>query len=364
MNARPLSALDPSTVAPAATGRLVGLDVARAFAIIGMVWVNFRMTLHHFSEAPAIAQVLDGRAAALFVTLAGVGVSLMARRTPTAEVRRLLWKRAAVLWVFGMAWSPVWIGDILHYYGVWLAMAALLVTVSSRALLGLAAVLPVVATGMLLTLDYTQGWDFTELTYTDFWTLGGQLRNLFFNGLHPTIPWLSFLLVGMVVGRAELTDTRLQRRMVVGGLGMWATTELLSKAVVAATTPAIGADVAPHLFGTNAMPPSLPYMVAAGSLAIAVIGASQWFVQQRPFGLGTGRPTRALTHLGQLSLSVYIVHVFVVVVGHTLFFGAPLATVVLPAALLFVALALPAADQWRQHHRRGPFEQLLRKVTG
>ncbi|HCH61195.1 MAG TPA: hypothetical protein DFR83_00225 [Deltaproteobacteria bacterium] len=345
---------------PSSGPRLVGLDVARAVAIVGMVWVNFRVTIHGVGSAPAWAEALDGRAAALFVTLAGLGVSLMARGKPAAEVRKRLWARSALLWAFGMAWSPIWVGDILHYYGVWLAMAAVLITASSRILLGLAAVLPVVAVGLLLTLDYEAGWNLGALEYRDFWTFSGQLRHLFFNGLHPVVPWFSFLLIGMLLGRLELSKAHVQKRLAIGGFGLWAATEGVSDGLVWATNDVLGKESAPYLFGTMSMPPTLFYMVAGASLAVAVIGVCLWGTDR----VGVNRAVQVLSHLGQLSLSVYIVHVGVALTGQALFPGAPILAGVLPAMVGFVLLALLSCHQWRLRNRRGPFEQLLRRVAG
>jgi len=343
-----------------AKGRLTGLDVARAMAIVGMVWVNFRMHIYGVGTAPKWAEMLDGRAAALFVMLAGVGVSLMSRNKTAAEVRPVIWRRAAVLYVVGMAWSPVWFADIIHYYGVWLAMAALLVKASSRVLAGLAAATVFTSTVLMVTMDWTAGWDFTTLHYTEFWTLTGQLRHLLFNGLHPVFPWFAFMLVGMIVGRWDLSSARVQKRMVAGGLTVWAAFEVISDLLIEATTPVLGEEIAPFLFGSGSMPPTALYALAAGALAIAAIGAAQWFVQKA----GDILLVRALTHLGQLSLSVYIVHGVVSLLGYHFLLGVPLIPFVVPATVVFSLLALVAAHHWRLRHKRGPFELLLRKVAG
>src|SRR3712207_1551848 len=65
--------------------RVVGYDVARALAIFGMVVVHFTLVMsgHTYSAAAArprwvgaVLHFLDGRAAAAFVVLAGIGVTL------------------------------------------------------------------------------------------------------------------------------------------------------------------------------------------------------------------------------------------------------------------------------------------------
>ena len=63
--------------------RIDGFDFARALAVYGMVLVNFR-TVMGGTEEPAwsefLGSLVPGRASALFVILAGVGISLMTAR--------------------------------------------------------------------------------------------------------------------------------------------------------------------------------------------------------------------------------------------------------------------------------------------
>ena len=68
---------------------------------------------------------------------------------------------------------------------------------------------------LLATLDYEAGWDFETFTYFGFWTAAGQVRHLFFNGFHPVVPWLAFLLVGMWLGRQDLRDPEVRRSLPV-----------------------------------------------------------------------------------------------------------------------------------------------------
>ena len=60
--------------------RVIGYDLARALAVIGMVVVNFKIAMGAEQNDPAwlvgIVGLIDGRAAATFVVLAGVGLSL------------------------------------------------------------------------------------------------------------------------------------------------------------------------------------------------------------------------------------------------------------------------------------------------
>ena len=123
--------------------RVIGVDVARAAAVFGMVVVNFKTVMVVESAGPEwlvwMTGLLDGRAAATFVVLAGVGISLLSRRSresgalvAVARDRGTLIRRAVFLFLFGLAYTPVWPGDILHFYGVYICVAAFFLTAPSN----------------------------------------------------------------------------------------------------------------------------------------------------------------------------------------------------------------------------------------
>lgn len=71
----------PLRVRSAGHSRLDGLDIARPFAFVGVVTVNFDVVMVGATNAETgIAQLLQGRAAAAFVVLAGVCRGLAARQ--------------------------------------------------------------------------------------------------------------------------------------------------------------------------------------------------------------------------------------------------------------------------------------------
>ena len=69
--------------------RIVGYDFARALAIFGMVIVNYKIVMGAEKAGPHwlldVFGLLDGRAAATFVVLAGAGISLMTQRARLAH---------------------------------------------------------------------------------------------------------------------------------------------------------------------------------------------------------------------------------------------------------------------------------------
>ena len=63
--------------------RITGFDFARALALLGMILVNFKMAMNAETGSNILLSfttLLQGRASALFVILAGIGVTLIIKR--------------------------------------------------------------------------------------------------------------------------------------------------------------------------------------------------------------------------------------------------------------------------------------------
>ena len=359
---------------PVPSQRIVGLDLARALAVIGMVVVNFKVVMAS-EPSPVwldrLTGMLEGRAAALFVVLAGVGVALLTRRSREsgdpgliAADRKTILKRALFLFVVGLAYTPAWPPDILHFYGAYLVIAALFITAPTDRLMWSAGVLATGFVAMLLVFNYESGWDWSTLTITDFWTPVGLIRHLFFNGFHPVFPWAAFMLIGMWLGRFDLADPGLRKRILAWAAGVAVTVEAVS--VVAVRLLSVGlsgldAEEVGHVFGTNPMPPMPQYVVAGAATAIVVIVLSVE-VTDRYAGAWWSHP---LVSTGQLALTIYVAHVVVgmgVLETAGRLYGQSLGFAV-AAALAFSLAAILFAWAWRSRFSRGPLEWVIRKVT-
>lgn len=371
---------EPSAVAgPSAAGRIEGYDLARAFAIFGMVIVNFKVVMTGVNWGQEggggflgfATGLLEGRAAALFVILAGVGLTLGARRAVASgdagalsAARRRLWKRSAALFFGGLAFSLIWPGDILHFYGWYLGLGALMLAWADRRLLSAAAGFAAGFVLLLLLFDYEAGWEFETLTYTDFWTAAGQVRHLFFNGLHPVFPWTAFLAFGLWLGRRDLRRAEVRRALLIRGAAVALCAESASWFWLrrwTAGASAEDAEILRALFGTEAMPPMPLYLLAAGGTAVAVIalsaGLSERFAGSAVHG--------ALTAAGRLSLTIYVAQVLLGMgaleaagrlEGQSLEFAVAMAALFYLSAVLFAAL-------WTRRFRQGPLEAGLRRLS-
>jgi uncharacterized membrane protein YeiB len=355
--------------------RIAGYDLARALAIMGMVAVNFRWAMDAYEVGPAwlafLADLIDGRAAATFVVLAGVGISLMSRRARETgdaqamlQTRNRLLKRALFLFVVGHAFALVWDADILHFYGVYLTVGALLLAAPGRALWRIAAALAGAFVLLMGIFDYEYGWDWETMTYHGFWTARGLFSTLFFNGFHPVIPWAAFLLVGMWLGRQDLFDPAVRKRILVRAASVALATEAVSALLVSlfsAGATKIEKEYIEAFLGTWSMPPLPLYLLAGGGTAIVVITRCVAFARAHP----SSKLLSPMVATGQLAFTLYIAHV-VLGMGVLEAYGLqelrslPLA---LGSALVFCALAVLFSYAWRKRYEKGPLEWVMRKVT-
>ncbi len=356
--------------------RITGYDIARALAIFGMVVVNFKIVMGASANGPdwlvALVGLLEGRAAATFVVLAGIGLSLLSRKAREAndtmrltQDRNTLLRRALFLFVVGLLYTPIWPADILHFYGVYIAVAAFMLAVPVRQLWIAAVGLVAAFVVMFLTLNYDAGWDWTTLEYEGLWTPVGMIRHLFYNGFHPVVPWLSFMLVGMAIGRLDMSESAVRRRVFWWGIGVAAVAEAIGWGIVRVLSDGAGpagAEIISALFGTEPMPPLPLYMMAGTGTAVAVIAMC--------VSLGERLPDAAwlkpFVSTGQLALTLYVAHV-VIGMGTLEAIGRlenqTLASALLASAVFCMA-SIAFATLWRMRFKRGPLEMQMRKLTG
>jgi uncharacterized protein len=354
--------------------RVVGFDVARALAILGMVVVHFSLVMAADRSGPGWLNVvlgfLDGRAAATFVVLAGVGVTLMSRRAvlvtdphAIAKVQKVLILRGVFLLVLGFINLRIWPGDILRVYGVSLLLAARLITASDRRLLfgalGYAAGFVV----LFLVLDFEKNWDWGTLTYRRLWTPTGLVRNLFYDGFRSVLPWTGFIFFGMWLGRLNLRNPAVNGRVFLAAMGAALGAEVVSWLCVShflARPHGMDAETVKALFGTQSMPALPLFLLASGGEAVAVIAACVRLLGERP-----SRAWQPLAATGQLALTWYFAHIVLglgAVVALGLVGSQPL-PVAAGCGLGFFAVAVLVSWLWKKAFRHGPLEWVMRKVA-
>ena len=342
--------------------RLGGLDIARFLAFVGMVVVNFAIVMgaEDTGGLGLLIGALQGRAAATFVVVAGIGLGLAAHRSGGTRLAGVTVKRAGFLLVLGLLNSLIFDADILHYYAFYFLFGVLFLGRSAATLATWIVMLTAAFVVLIFALDYDAGWNWADYSYEGFWTPVGFVRNLFFNGWHPVVPWLGFLLFGILLGGLDLSAPRVQRRLAVGGLAMLAAAELAAR-LLGDPLGAIDPELA-LLVTTSPIPP-MPLYVAAGlGAASATVGLCLLLPQR----LHRVAAIRFIVPAGRQTLTLYLAHI-VIGMG-TLealgLLGGRAAWEALAASLAFCLLAATYAKVWSRYRTRGPIEALMRRVAG
>ncbi|MEC4090726.1 DUF418 domain-containing protein [Pseudoalteromonas rubra] len=350
------------------SARIHGIDLARALAIFGMVVVNFKLVMGATTGNPqllSLSSLLEGRAAALFVILAGVGLTLSARKVQNhnllqrKQLQNKVIMRGILLLCLGLLYLPVWPADILHFYGCYFILASWLLFASHRTLLTLCAVIVSTFPALLLIIDYSKGWQWETLTYLDLWTLDGLIRRIFYNGFHPVFPWIAFLLFGIWLGRQPLHQSALQKRLFKIAI---VTLVSVEGAFYLLRTLAVSVGMQDQdiqfLLSTGPIPPLPQYLVCATASAVLIliscIKLAQYFVHTTIL--------KVLEQTGKLSLTFYITHVIIGmgILESLNMLGNQSIEMALFSSLIFCLSASCFAMLWSRKFTQGPIEWLFR----
>lgn len=372
-----------SSIERTATTRIPTVDVARAVAMIGVVVLNYHSYLNGalawvpYNPSPwerlfnPGGGVLTTRFAAVFVLVAGVGVSLLTRAgrisndpTQLRQDRLRLLRRGLLLYAVGYAVQWIWPGTILFYYGAFFIVGALIFSRSTNQLLtiGLATA---VAAAMLAWWRMEQSIDGNLTTWLDPARVDSP-RNLiirtFVAYTHPLFPWLLFFIVGIVFGRHihRLAEFR-NRLMLCSGVILAAT--YLINAYFVADPPRSNHDrLIATILSTRPLDRGLLYSIGTLASSLLAFCLLSMIVES----LGDNRLVDAFVRAGQMSLSIYMAHIFFfnLIVHRLNWVGATGLDTALGLSLVFYVVAVPASAFWRKYLGRGPAEILYRSIGG
>ena len=354
-----------SVATESTSARIVGLDVARAFAIAGMALIHFATVLASEDFDTHLGWIVDrlaGRPATAFMLLAGIGVSLQLHRS-ISDTRRRLWRRGLFFAAFGFVNLVLWPGDILRVYGVAYLAAVLFVSANSRSLITAASLIVVTFLGMVFTIDFETNWDFSTLDYSNLWTWSGATMNLFYNGFRAVFPWTALFFTGMAIGRLDLRSHVVQKRLIVFGLLVWLVAELSSAAMVqfANAIELTDRESIHALLGTDSLPPMPMFLLSSGGIMVALIATCIATVD-RSENPAWSRP---IASAGQLAFTWYIAHIIVVIAAGlaTGFRGDVAMSTAFAVSALFLAMMIAVSHVYRKAFRFGPLEFVLRWVA-
>ncbi|MBZ4018875.1 DUF418 domain-containing protein [Streptomyces purpurogeneiscleroticus] len=381
----------PQATAPT-TRRLVGLDLARGLAVLGMFTVHAGPEPSDAGLLGPLVEATYGRSSALFALLAGFTLILITgRREPRTgragrqAVAKLL-IRSGILFALGIALMALGtsVDVILAYYALLFVFVLPLYRLRAASLAVAAAatalVLPQVLYLVKLAID-GGSWSDTVIAADPLAGLTDSdgVLDLLFTGPYPVLTWIPFLLAGMAVARLDLSQAVVRTRLALTGValavlgygGSWLALNLVpgAYAAIAANTDgdaplsawwsqAVGEPTdnfrewllvaAPHSQTT-------PSIVGATGVALAVLAGCVIAVDRLPRFRRLATP---VTAVGMVSLSAYVLHILVIrAVWEDELPGS------LRELFLFFAATMLFAVVWTRLFRRGPLEYVLHTAT-
>lgn len=390
--ARPTKSAATGPGRPRTTARLLGLDVARGLAVLGM------FAAHSVPGGHWLPQLVSGRSAALFAVLAGVSIALLSGgrnpqdRSWAGSATRIA-TRALLLFPLGLVLASMQVPArvILAFYAVLFLLSLPLLRLRATALGVLAGCTALAGPLASFWIRRSTSGQVTELGVTPSLAdmtspngLGSAFQAIFLTGAYPVLTWLPFLLAGMALGRLDLRATSVRAWLVGTGAalgvlgygGSWLALHVfggmerilaafgdslppeLIEMVISTSGSGTSSTVDPAMLLLAAPHTGTPFdVVGAGGCAIAAIGACL-LISDRVRVLVT-----PLASVGALALTAYVGHLLALLI-----FGADnLADAVATHPYLpWLVLALStvtATAVWRFAIGRGPLEWILHRTS-
>lgn len=355
--------------------RVVGFDIARAYAIFGMYIVNFNFCFGSvFQTREPVGRFLNlfvGNSTAIFIILAGMGVAFMSNRIEYSSIEKkklktVILKRSWFLFALGLALFSWWPGDILHFYGGYMHLAAFLLFVPKKyyILTAIAAIL--IFHALLFIIPIETSWDFTLYKYSDFWTINGFLRNTLYNGWNAIFPWFAYFALGMWLGRIDWKVKKIRRSLFLIGLTCFIIFQGLR---LLAKESYFSQDFSEYLL-SEYFPAYLPFMIITASFAIMIICVCMYIGEKFSGNL----IIKTLAKTGQMTLSLYVFHLTLGMLILSKITGKeysgfvpdqePTAPIyILLFATVFFSISVALCVVWKKFFQNGPIETLMRKVS-
>lgn len=294
-----------------ASSRIVGLDIARSLAIIGMVVLHMASLVWHTKV------ILNGLPAALFAILAGITLMIIARNFTVTTLLRIL-ARGCIITLIGLALLPLGgeIQVVLVVIGITMMLLCWVPPLHWAWKLILFAAATVAATVKYAPLTLPQVYPL--LAYIAYFFAGMLLYEIYIRKLRAAAQWASTAIAGIVAAI---------------GFYFRFTTDIPGWLRFTGHTGVVGEIV-------------LSIAVAAVVLHLCLLA-----------GRAASKLVYPFAALGAMSLSIYILHVLT-----AYYWQSHIALHNTAWACAFIALFLVIATLWRRLIGKGPAEWAVAKV--
>lgn len=299
--------------------RIVGLDVARSLAIIGMI------VIHMASLLWSTKVILSGLPASLFAVIAGVTMMIIGRNYTSTTFLRLI-ARGALIILIGLALLPVGgqIQVVLIVMGLVMILVSWMPALGTWWRLGLFIAATIAATIVYAPIELPQ--------------------------IYPLLAWIAYFIGGMLLFDVYLRD-RLQRTPDANS-----TPHTRLSWIVTAISVVIAGIGIYFRFDPN-IPSWLSFTGHTGVLGEVILAVAVAAVVIH-LCLIVGDHSRIVAYpfaaMGTMSLTIYILHILT-----AFYWQQKVALHSTVSAIGFIVFFLIAASLWKKFVGQGPAEKLV-----
>lgn len=355
--------------------RIIGFDLARAYAIFGMFIVNFNMVFGSYNDQSISGKFLSlfsGNSSTVFVILAGMGIALMTNRSEysvaeKSKLRNTILKRATFLFIIGLLLNIIWPADILHFYGCYMFIIAFTIFFDKSYFLWFATLSILIFHFLIFIIPYETGWNIEKLQYKDFCTLNGFIRNTFYNGWNSTFPWIAYFFLGMFLGRLDWTEIKVQQKMFFIGLSLYLTVNIIQ---LISQHTSISQELS-EFINADYLPPFLPFILNTFGFGLMLISGFMYLGNK----ISESKLFKTLASTGQMTLTHYVSHVTIGMILFSTLADKDLSKdftlqqptdpiYILLFSIAYFVLSYYFSKLWTKKFKNGPLETIMRRISG
>lgn len=291
------------------TGRNRNIDMIRGFAIVVMMVSNLQAVVLA-EPAPLALRLVGSLAAPIFIILSGFMVSLTADRHNFSYFlfKRGVWIISVGILVDLVVWQiyPLMSMEVLYLLGISIPLAYLACKLKSyqRAAIALCIfiLMPILQRSIGYTYFPTEFYLLSGTPVIEIEAQTGIINHWFVDGWFPICPWLAFSIIGVELGECfkRVNAKAFTSTLVYTGSAL---TILGGLSFVLTYPQTFIRSTWSDLF----YPPTIQYVALAIGICLLIF---RFFM-----GLGNSRLSllfRPLSTIGQASLGIYFMHLFII----------------------------------------------------
>lgn len=359
--------------------RIHGIDLARAIAVLGMIYAHLSSSEGETAPGQLMISVTDSLPSALFAVLAGVSLSIMGAG-PAREGGQVLATNRHRLLVRGLL--VIGLGVLLLI--TQMSILVVLIPLGAAMILLVPAIRARTSTLIALTVTFLLAGPAAQVLFP-----GAMEQSTLFGGSYPLLAWLGYVTTGILLHRLLVSASVVAQVVVlvtgaVGTfLGIWLRDVLgmfepdqtgmaqtySSDPTVMNTAPVLLDPVAYTFLSPEGHSGGLIDQLACISASLAVIAASLLLTRSD----AVTRVLYPLRATGSMGLSVYVIHVLTASMVMGGFTGGMIPYEIIvedyvfgaayPVALtITLVVAIVAATLWKLKFRRGPLEAVVNRM--